>query len=450
MGAVPKGLVLSGGSLGEMFEGRDGWQTMSDDKVTIDPEFLPSQHGRDPENGKPLRWIGIGAMVVAVLVLGWVLRSLEPGSTEHFGSNGPRATSLADTSAPFSVVRLDALDLPLGEAVPGFADTITALIWGNHGVDVLQWPAAQPGPEIMLSLDHEGGWNRAVDSSGRWFVEMGPYSTLMVHRVNDHDLPSPRRPQSAEIGWSAVWHDTRPGRLAWLGCLTGAPGSFGALYTADVTRPGAEPVALPLYDFVCEDPAVWLTRWGDWGTLLQMAEGSGTTQVLLNADGAEVTRGRLGPDGEWFVGPGPVGATIWTEGLGRTGASSFVLSPDDGERRPVPGLARGERLESALASPDGSLLALVPDLEANYGSVVRIVEVDTGSVVSEIEQPSWWVTRMVWSTDGRFIVFERWPDVTSNWAGVPEDVELVFFDTESQSGVALPLPGYAPALRSGA
>ena len=116
---------------------------------------------------------------------------------------------------------------------------------------------------------------------------------------------------------------------------------------------------------------------------------------------------------------------------------------------PVAGLAGGERLESALASPDGSLLALLPDLVANYGSVVRIVEADTGSVLFEIAEPSWWVTRMVWSMDGRFLVYERWPDVTSNWAGVPEGVELVFFDTESHSGVALPLPGYAPALRSG-
>ena len=80
----------------------------------------------------------------------------------------------------------------------------------------------------------------------------------------------------------------------------------------------------------------------------------------------------------------------------------------------------------------------------------KVLEADTGSVVAEIAEPSWWVTRMVWSTDSRFLVYERWPDVTSNWAGVPQDVELVFYDTKANAGVALPLPGYAPALRSAA
>ncbi len=170
--------------------------------------------------------------------------------------------------------------------------------------------------------------------------------------------------------------------------------------------------------------------------------------MLLNAEGTEIARGRLEPKGEWFVGVGPARSSVWTEGPQKDEASSFLLSADGLDRRPVPGLDAGERLESALASPDGSLLALVPDLVAHYGSEVRIVAADTGSVVAELTQPSWWVARMVWSTDSRFLIYERWPDVTANWAGVPQDVELVFYDTRTDTGVAFPLPGNASALRS--
>ncbi len=421
---------------------------MPDDKVTIDPEFLPSQPGRNSQYGRPLWWVSMVAIVV-VGGLSWMLRLPAPVPSEVMGSAAPPFLEMNDLPTVPSVLQQSLTDVPLREAVPGFTDTVTALIWGNHGIDIFRWPASLPVPEMVVSLDHDGGWNRSVDASGAWYVEIRHHSLLMTYHMNHDDEPSARRPQSAEIGWSTAWHDTRPGWLAWIGCLTQAHGSTAALYTADVSDPTAEPVALPLVGFGCVDPGVWLTRWGDWGTLLQVAEGAGTTQVLLSADGTELSRGRLGPKGQWFVGPGSAGTTIWTQGIAKEESSSFLLSQDGQVRSPVPGLDPGERLESALASPDGSLLALLPDLAADYGSVVRIVEADTGSVVAEIAEPTWWVTRMVWSTDGRFLVYERWPDVASNWAGVPGDVEVVFYDTESRSGLALPLPGYAPALRCG-
>lgn len=340
-------------------------------------------------------------------------------------------------------------DVPLQEVVPGFVDTITTLVWSHNGVEVWRWSASQPGPETVLSLRHgDGGLSRSVDASGRWFAEIQRDSGLTVHHLVDGAASEELRPADDERAWAPVWHDTRQGRLAWLACRTEDPGSVVALYSADVTDGAAQPVGVPLVDFTCEHPGVWLARWGDWGMLLHSAEGSGTTEVLLDAEGIQIAEGRLSPDGQWFVGAGPDGTTVWTEGTGRTGASSFLLSSDGLRRRPVPGLAQGERLESALGSPDGSLLALVPDLAATFGSVVRIVGAESGSVVAEIEEPSWWVTRMVWSTDGRFLVYERWPDVTAYWAGVPQDVELVFYDTETEAGVALSLPGYAPALRS--
>jgi hypothetical protein len=338
--------------------------------------------------------------------------------------------------------------------MPGFVDTITTLVWRSQGVDILRWEASQSVPETEVSLDHnDGGWNRRLDASGLWLVEMREDSVVTVRAVHDGDSESASSQRAGQMavgrGWSAVWHDTRPGHLAWLACPNEGPGASTVLYTTDVTVEPADPVTLSLEGFSCDDPGVWLARWGDWGLLLQTAAGSGT-QVLLSDAGAEVQRGHLGPDGEWFVGVGPGGTTVWTEGPAQLGASSFLVSSNDPERRPVPGLAPGERLESALESPDGSLLALVPDLTANFGSEVRIVEVDSGSVVAEIAEPSSWVSRMVWSSDSRFLLYERWLDIPSNWAGVPQDAELAFYDTVEDIGVAFQLPGYSAALRSAA
>jgi hypothetical protein len=344
--------------------------------------------------------------------------------------------------------------VPLREAVPGFADTITAVRWDRTGVDVLRWPASESAPATTLALDHAiGARNRAVDASGRWFLEIRGASVLDIYTVNDGNprSPEPRRLSGAPAGvktWSAVWHDTRPGRLAWLACADGAPGSSSELVTADLTDPRAEPMVLRLTDVSCDDRRTWLTRWGDWGVLLHATEPSRIAQLLLDLEGRELAEELLSPEGEWFVGVGPENTTVWTEGLGRSGASSFLLTADGSAHRPVPGLADDERLETALASPDGSFLALVPHLAPGAGSVVRIVDVDAGDVTAEIEETSSLVTRMAWSSDSRFLMYERWPNIELNWAGVPQLVELVFHDTRVGTTTALPLPGYTAALRS--
>jgi hypothetical protein len=417
------------------------------DKVTIDPEFRHSGH-RPAHDGGGAGWLALVGLAVAVTALGWLLAAVD-------GATPPTDPDLeALTTLPPTASSTRSSVAPLREAVPGFTDTITAVTWDDAGVDVLRWPASESAPATMLALEHaDGGRNRAVDASGRWFVEIRGASVLDVYVLSDGNprSPEPRRVSSVLAGartWSAAWHDTRPGRLGWLACPEDASGSSGELFTVDLSDPRAEPVALTLAGFPCEDRGLRLARWGDWGVLLHASEPSGIVQVLLDGDGRQLSAARLGPVGEWFVGVGPENTTVWTEGLSRSGAASYLLTADGLERRPVPGLAQGERLESAMASPDGSLLALVPDLVAHFGSVVRLVAVDTGDVVVEIVETSSWVNRMAWSGDGRYLIYERWPDVTSNWAGVPRHVELVFHDTEAGTITALPLPGYTAALRS--
>lgn len=423
---------------------------MPDDRVTIDPEFSSSSSAAGVYGERSYRWIGFAALVVVAAALSWLLRSPESGAPVAVGD----APASPPSPEPASVIpapqRHRVGGMPLTDVVPGFADTLTTLTWRNDGVDVLRWRASQPVPETMLSLDHEGGWNRDVDESGRWWVEIRRDEALTVHAVGDGTAwaASPLQLDAMRGAWSAAWHDTRPGRLAWLACPGRAAGSFSTLYSIDVISETAELRALPLVDFTCQDRTVSLARWGDWGALLHTTDESGSGQALLDPGGTHVAMGRVGPEGEWFVGVGPDGATVWTEGLGRSQSSSFLLPADGAERRPVPGLADRDRLESAQASPDGSKLALVPDLVANFGSEVRIVDADSGVTLAQIAEPESWVARIVWSTDSRFLIYERWPDVKLNWAGVPRDVELVFFDTEAESAVAVSLPGYAPILRS--
>ena len=53
---------------------------MPDDQVTIDPEIQPPSP--DGGQGRWLRVVGIGAMVAAAFILGWLLRSPAPGEPE--------------------------------------------------------------------------------------------------------------------------------------------------------------------------------------------------------------------------------------------------------------------------------------------------------------------------------------------------------------------------------
>lgn len=422
---------------------------VSDDKVTIDPEFRSSGYRPTGGDGGP-GWIALVAVAVAVVALGWLLAAPNEVPSQF---EDPVLESLT-TMPRASLASSSVSGVPLREAVPGFGDTITAVLWDNTGIDVLRWPASESAPATALALDHaDGARHRAVDASGRWFLEIRAASVLDVYVVNDGNPRSaePRRLSGAPAGvetWSAVWHDTRPGRLAWLACTDDALGSSSELVTIDLTDPRTDPVRLPLGDVPCADRRTWLTRWGDWGVLMHETEPSRIMQVLLDFQGRELAEEQLGPEGEWFVGVGPENTTVWTEGLGRSGASSFLLTADGLTRRPVPGLDAGERLETALTSPDGSFLALVPDLPAGAGSVVRIVDVDSGEAMAEIDEASSLVTRMDWSSDSRFLMYERWPDISLNWAGVPQLVELVFHDTEAGTTTALPLPGHTAALRS--
>jgi hypothetical protein len=421
---------------------------MSQDRVTIDPEFRSSPPNRDDDRSRQLRRLGVVTAVLgATLVWGWLLLS-SPSSPE------PELDEAASTSLapPVTATSLAAtpLDVPLREAVPGFRDVITAMTWGDHGVDILRWPASETAPELTATFGHgTSGRNRGLDATGRWHSEIREQGVLTVQSVAGDTGERSSRVVFGELVRSSAWHDTEPGRLAWLACSPDSAATSGTLYEVDASRDVAESVVMRSVENTCRDGGAWLAGWGEWGMLFEVSDrGRGVGQVLVDPLGIEIARGSDASGDAWMIAGGPDGSTIWTVDPLSPAASSFRLSADGRQRSRLPGLADDEWLDAARWSPDGSLLALLPRRTFVDDPVVRVVEVASGAVVAEVTEPGWEVWATAWSTDGRFFLYQRWPDTPSNWAAVPRGVELVIFDTIDGDRIALRLPQYAAVIRA--
>jgi len=169
---------------------------MADDQVTIDPQFSPPPP--DDGQGRWLRPAGIVAVGVAAFILGWLLKSPSPAESEPdevavtsstalsgeavVASTTTRPRSTTTTTEPSEMV---GLEVPLGEAVPGFADTLTMIEWGEHQIEVLRWRVSESTPEVLLSFDQDedAGWFAGLDASGRWAAQVTWSGLLTVHPV---------------------------------------------------------------------------------------------------------------------------------------------------------------------------------------------------------------------------------------------------------------------------
>jgi hypothetical protein len=412
-----------------------------DDQVTIDPQFQPPTPGDG--QGRWLRLAGIGAVVAAAFILGWLLRSPTPAETEPTeaasttaltgeatSTTRPRATT---TTTSMTVVERVGLEVPLGEAVPGFADTITMVAWSEAGrLDLMRWRPSRTAPEPVELSRSEPGF-AGLDASGNWYVALEPDGGILsLHRVRGAEPPW-GEPVAVRVG-SVAWHDTEQGQLAWMACPRSAEGS-AFIYTLDVLDGAAEPVPVTSVDRSCRgDSQVWLADyWGDWGFVVAIEEeGEGLpVQILLAVDGIEIAR--TDPRaGAALIAGNRDGTTIWST-HGPSGSESFLLSADGQQRTRVPGMTGDRRLDDAVWSPDGGQCALIRELP-NGGYALRIVETGTESVVTEtVTEGEVWPR--VWSTDGRFFVYGR---RTGNW-DYSEDVALVFLDTATGSTAAAPL-----------
>jgi hypothetical protein len=426
---------------------------MSDDQVTIDPQFQPSPPGDG--QGRWLRAAGVAGLVVAAFIFGWLLRSPSPAESEPDEEAATSSTALTgETVAASPTTRspttttteppeMVGLDVPLGEVMPGFTDTVTMMVWSDAGIDLMRWRPSQTTPETIVSFGHDEPGFAGLDASGTLYAlqdENGVLSVRPVWRVVDEPWgwsSAFREAVGLRVAASA-WHDTDPGRLAWLSCSR-TPRGPSILYTLDVGDGSAEPLPLrPVEDACGENSGVWLGGWGDWGFELGrwMDDRRGDSVVLLDVDGTEIAT--LGDDlGETTFFVGGSGGTIWTDNPLGPGPSSFLLSLDGQRRDPVPGLADDEWVDGALWSSYGTRLALSPRRSENDVPLIRIVEVATGAVIDEITEPENEVWPRAWSRDGRFLFYER-SSGDDGWG--PSEVDWVVYDTATGAATELSVP----------
>jgi hypothetical protein len=423
--STAEGLLPSAGRAARI--GGSSAVRMAEDHVTIDPEFLPPRRPRGPTRTKG--WIAAIAAVLVALTFGWLTRT--PPAADS--ADAEAVDSTTTTTVPAETVVEPAvyaeLDIPLGEAVPGFTDTVVMLATPARSFEVMRWRAASATAEVMLSLPRgEVGWGSGapwgLDASGSWFAEHLDSGLLVAHETTgtqvDPELIGVR------VGMS-VWHDTDPGRIAWVECARA--GDAATLYSLELADPFAEPVELRSLETSCD--AVWLVRWGDRGVVAEEPWGGGSAVLAGAAADMPVEPGSR------LVAEAPDGTTLWSRTDGDANSSSaFLLPPDGGERLAVAGLAVGEDPAAALWSPDGAHLALW--LEGPQ-PVLRIVATSSGRILHEAERPDLIDGAWAWSTDGRFLLYQR--RASTGW-------KLVFYDSATGTATEVGLRDVVDEIRA--
>ena len=406
---------------------------MADDRITIDPEFLPpSREG----GGRRTAWLAASAAVVAAIAFGWLLGS--PGTTEpsDVAATASTTTTVPSTTsttvAPTTTIPvaepLGEAALPLSELVLGFTDTILLLTTPDDQFNVARWPASRATPEVALTIERDefhltGGWPIGLDASGSWFAQVLDDGVLTVHPVRDGGETQPTREAVGLRAGSAVWHETEPGQLAWLTCSRSVPGPAN-LTTLDLTDAASEPVAVASLPQDCASSwsdGVFLESWSDAGLVVDPLWDERTEPIVIAADGSEIV---AEPDDPILV-----------EGV------------DGRYYRPVPGVAETELVVDTAWSPDGRLVAvnITPNIDSP-NSLVRIVDSTTGIVVSERDGQGSGVISMTWSSDGRFLLYTTLRSAFR--PGLPGP--LVIHDVTSDAVTTIALSQYVDEVRTDA
>jgi len=361
---------------------------------------------------------------------------------------------------PFPPSELAVLEVPLSEAIPGFTDTIVMSAWSTGGYGVMRWRSSEAMPELLLSPERtDRALPVGLDASARWVAQILDPDVLTVQAVPTVPGAPSRREivghdVQIEAMFQAVWHDTEPGRLAWLECPNFLDGPT-TLVTLNTSDPSAEPIRLRTFDRGCsgnpwgEDesdaakPDVALDRWNSTGVWItkwaEDAERETESVFLVDADGTET----LVVSGARMMAMSPDGRSIWRAmreiRRGELDIQWFVLSPDGQQRSAVPGVADGEELSDAWWSPDGTRLALYLDKNGGFRPaelVLRTVDSVSGEVITELEEPEMggWGNRVVWSTDNRFFLY-------APYDGSSASAKLVFYDTAANTTTMVPIAG---------
>ncbi len=404
---------------------------MADDRITIDPEFLPPPR---EGGGRRTAWLAAGAAVVAAIAFGWLLGS--PGTTEPSNVAATDATTTtvapttSTTAAPSTTVPapqpLGRTEVPLLQLVTGFTDTIVMLTTPDDSLDVTRWVASESTTKTALSIERDeshltGGWPIGLDATGSWFAQVLDDGVLTIHPVDGGRQEGPTREAVGLRVGSAAWHDTEPGQLAWMTCSRSVPGPT-SLMTLDLTDAASDPVIVSSLPQDCASSwadGVFLESWNDDGLVVDLLWDERSEPIVIGADGAEIVAESGGP--------------VLTEGV------------DGHYYRPVPGVSTTELVVDTAWSPDGRLVAvnITPNIDSP-NSLIRIVDTSTGAVILENDGQGSGVISMTWSTDSRFLVYSTLRSAFK--PGLPGP--LVIHDVTTDVATAITLSSYVDEIRT--
>lgn len=393
---------------------------MAENKITIDPEFLPPRRtGRGPSKAV----LAVAGVAIAAMAFGWLLGSPDPTApnTAAAPDRGTDivtvdTTSTTTTTVP-STAPLAEAGVPLSQLMPGFTDTVVFMTTPPGRFDILRWEASESETEVSLSVERNaagaGSWPTGLDASGSWFARVQPDGVLVAHPVpGPGEDEQERQPVGLRVK-SAMWHESEPGQLAWLTCSRSSPGP-AVPTTLDLEDRDAEPIALRSFDLGCvtgRRGGVWLDSWTDEG-------------VAVNSFGRR-----------------PTEPTTYI-----AGASTLTEKPYNRFSRSVPGVADDRLVVNASWSSDGTLVAanVRPNAE-DMDSAVRVVDTRTGAVVFEAEGQNSGVIPMAWSTDDRFLLYTRIHSTFEH----PGSGLLVIYDTLTDRATTIRLNEFVDEIRIG-
>jgi hypothetical protein len=417
------------------------------ERVDVDDVVAAASVGQaaDPRPTRRLRpvWVAAGAALLVLLLVGVPLLFFGGGdsttadqttTTAPVTSTAPTTTQTVSTTTapPTTVPALP--DVPLGEAVPGFTDTIV-MFTTEIAHNVLRWEPSEPAPDTVLTA---GGSPVGLDVSGGWLAEIGADGALLVYPVPTVTGGSATSEVVALDVDSAIWHDTEAGQLAYLACPDPSSGT-ATLFTLDITNPAAEPILIRAFDQGCmeedtfldgfEIGDVWLDRLGKGGVVVEVFDGNAFAAVFIGADGAEIP----GEPDTVTIPEGPDGRQFNTAGI----------------------VANDETLRYALWSPDGTGVALLiatPSSDGQPGRILRVVDAATGATVFETPgvAAASITTAFVWSSDSRFVVYHSWHQPGGLAEGLDDETgsaSLGFYDTATNTITTVPLDGFVDEIR---
>lgn len=404
-----------------------------DDSDGADIEWVqlqgPARTIEGPEPRSTSRFVSL--VVASALILGAAgiasLLWLTAGDRRADGDEDAALTDSADEVGDDEIVirasmaETDAIS-PREQALLGQAAGTALLITRHDG-----------GSPFMAVLDERGrlsvegelaGMRRfAVDSSSTWMAAVSENPALPgTETLWAGPIDGELTPVGVEVRGFA-WHDTDPGRLAFVTAGSGAVSP----QLVELELLGARPRTRQI------GPVEgWLQMWGEWGYVVRSSR-TGLGFTLLDADASAVTDSTYrGSAAGWVEGIGLL-ATPW----GSRGMP-VILDPKSGEPSRAPWLAEFQHVWASAQSTRSGSASLVATQVTNFDDRLHEVVIadpiagDGGEILHRISAVGA-TAALRWSPDGESLFFVREDHRTRT--------ELVIYDRASNSHTAIALPG---------